>query len=252
MSQHKSQTAEVPRPEDGSAFFSPGVVLQETRDTPAQRSLVMQGLVMAILVGMIVFFGIAGARMRTTIDQLAAAPPPEPVIVVQQIEDPVFASRSIVNETVKAMVISGRSEDVYLFYDRFTKSREITYTLVNTALLSGIPINLLFGLVQWESNYNPRALNVNGGSSDHGLMQLNSITFSSLTEDDFYNPVTNIRHGSNYLEARFKEFGSWEAAVIAYNGGNTELVKGTTVRHLVNVLENEREYDRAFVEAFGK
>ncbi len=243
----RSQRGEAATP--GAGGRSDGVL--EVKSDSA-RIVILPLIAVLILVGLTLFFGVAGIKTKALVDELAAAEPRDPVVVVDRIETPVFASRETINDTVKAMIIAGRSEDVYVFYDQFTKNREITHALVNTALLSGIPINLLFALVQWESNYNPRALNINSGSSDQGLMQLNSRTFSALSEEELYDPVVNIRHGAQYLADRFAQYGSWEAAVIAYNGGNTELVKGITVRHLVNVLSNEREYDRAFVEAFGE
>lgn len=229
----------------------PEPVLLEVKRDPWRRdiTLMIAGVIVTSIV--ILLASLNGVmRLSDMEDRIAAIEIPDPVIV----ETPpttTYVARIEVNALVRSMIIDGRSEEIYRFYDQQTGNREITHALVNTALLSEIPVNLLFALVAWESGYNPRALNENPGSSDHGLMQLNSKTFAALSLDEMHDPIVNIRHGAAYLAARYQDYGSWEAAVIAYNGGNTELVRGGTIHHLVNVLTNERSLDRSFVEAFG-
>jgi hypothetical protein len=71
------------------------------------------------------------------------APAPEIVRVTEVVYTPSFVSREIVNSALMEAIIEGHSEWVLSFYDEFTGSREITFALLNTALLYDVPVNLL-------------------------------------------------------------------------------------------------------------
>ena len=94
-----------------------------------------------------------------------------------------YLSRMDVNRKVNDLFILGKSEVVYHFYDQFTGDRQITYLCVSAAILKEIPVNLLMGLFQWESNFNSRAIYIGSNSIDRGIGQLNSLSFPTYTEE---------------------------------------------------------------------
>jgi soluble lytic murein transglycosylase-like protein len=75
--------------------------------------------------------------------------------------------------------------------------------------------------VSWqESRFKATAAGVNRNSSiDRGLMQLNSSTFSGLSEEDFYNPYLNADHGTSYLRQVLDLSGNTVTALAMYNAG---------------------------------
>ena len=91
-----------------------------------------------------------------------------------------------------------------------------------------VPASIVYALIQKESTWYPRAKspkNANG-SRDYGLMQLSSSNFELFTWK--YKPrycyttmdvYDNVDAGVQYLRDQYKQFGSWEAALAAYNCG---------------------------------
>lgn len=75
--------------------------------------------------------------------------------------------------------------------------------------------------VSWqESRFRTTASGVNTNSSiDRGLMQLNSSTFTFLSEDDFYNPYLNADYGVSYLRQTLDLSGNTVTALAMYNAG---------------------------------
>ena len=75
--------------------------------------------------------------------------------------------------------------------------------------------------VSWqESRFRTTAAGVNTNSSiDRGLMQLNSSTFTFLSEDDFYNPYLNADYGASYLRQTLDLSGNTVTALAMYNAG---------------------------------
>ena len=167
---------------------------------------------------------------------------------------PVFASRMQINAFIENKLLLSQAESIYAFYDTLTKSRQITTALLNSALLFEAPVNLIFALSNWESGgFNLKAIGINeNATTDHGLMGLNSRTFSSMTKEDFESPLRNAREGVQYLVKEYHRYQeTWERALIAYNSGKQDNIRSTTINHLVNVLSFEREFDALFVEHFG-
>lgn len=93
---------------------------------------------------------------------------------------------------------------------------------------TGVPVEVLAGMLWQESRGDNGAATVNGGNglTDGGLMQVNSATFAELqqkhpelqgrTLDD---PETNIEAAAYYLKDLQEQFGSEELALRAYNSG---------------------------------
>ena len=78
-----------------------------------------------------------------------------------------------------------------------------------------VPEDLFARLVQQESGWNPNALSHKGAM---GLAQLMPDTARHLGVDP-NDPYQNLEGGARYLAMQYREFGSWELALAAYNAG---------------------------------
>lgn len=78
---------------------------------------------------------------------------------------------------------------------------------------SGIPVGLLTRLAQQESFFNASATNPSGAQ---GLMQLIPKFHPGV---DPFKPEEAIPYAAKFLRAQFERFGSWRAALAAYNWG---------------------------------
>ncbi|MEP7453972.1 transglycosylase SLT domain-containing protein [Phyllobacterium sp. SB3] len=101
--------------------------------------------------------------------------------------------------------------------------------ILKASKATGVPADLLAAVIWDESKGEASAGTVNGenGQTDSGLMQVNPGTFATLksTYPDLLpgnnqtEPQTNVMAGALYLKEQFKEFGSWDLALRAYNSG---------------------------------
>lgn len=93
-----------------------------------------------------------------------------------------------------------------------------------------VPEELVFAIIKVESNFDPNTVSSAGAI---GLMQMLPSTYEWLTtklnedydEKMLYDPETNIKYGTYYLQYLYSRFGSWEKAVIAYNWGEGNFSK---------------------------
>ena len=87
-----------------------------------------------------------------------------------------------------------------------------------------VPNELVFAVIKVESNFEPDVVSSAGAM---GLMQMLPSTYKWLTtklgdpyiETKLFDPETNIKYGTYYLQYLYSRFGTWEKAVIAYNWG---------------------------------
>lgn len=78
-----------------------------------------------------------------------------------------------------------------------------------------VPEDLFARLVQQESGWNPQAVSHKGA---FGLAQLMPATAQRLGVD-ISDPGQNLEGGARYLARQYREFGTWELALAAYNAG---------------------------------
>ena len=94
--------------------------------------------------------------------------------------------------------------------------------VLRTAAEFGMDPRILAAVGTVESQWFARA---EGAHGDTGLMQILPSTARWIASKlgwetyDLYDPATNMRMGAWYLYVLHKEYGSWEKALAAYNGG---------------------------------
>jgi hypothetical protein len=139
------------------------------------------------------------------------------------------------------------------------------FAMINESLKQGVPMNYIYAISKMETvNYNyfeSLKLNANG-TSDYGLMGLNSDNFDESTRHgvDFLRSYfyfdgeythfdhTNQRHilkvGVAYLKSLIEYTGTFEDAAIAYNGGLTKWIKKKPVKAAVSYSRNVSNFSK--------
>ncbi len=176
----------------------------------------------------------------------------DPVLITHEYQKELLIDEGV-NSRIKEMIREGLVEDVYRFYDRYTENRDITYLLVSNAITYEIPVHFLFGLAWTESEFYPNAVNGErntDGSTDYGLMQLNSHTYRAYDRGYLMTPENNVRLSCEHLRGGYERYGNWYEALLAYNAGNTDLVRNSTIKHFIEVMEFSKMLNIAFSEEF--
>lgn len=93
---------------------------------------------------------------------------------------------------------------------------EIISMIREAANKYGVDSALFQGLVQQESDFNPRSTSSAGAM---GLAQLMPGTARALGVNDPYDPRQNLEGGAKYLSQMIKQFGDVKLALAAYNAG---------------------------------
>lgn len=122
----------------------------------------------------------------------------------------------------------------------------------------GLPPALAYGMVAWESRFNPRAflLDRNGGSV--GLCQISLPTAQGLgysggmgSASDLsglYDPDTNAQFGLLYLRNQLDRYnGDYSQALSAYNAGSA--ISGNLTSYVQNVLARVDYFTALFADA---
>ncbi|HKK48591.1 MAG TPA: transglycosylase SLT domain-containing protein [Alkalispirochaeta sp.] len=133
------------------------------------------------------------------------------------------------------------------FFVELTGSEEIAMPILYHANREHLSLSLVFALSWVESRYSPVAVNRNATSVDRGLFQLNSRTFRDLSEDDFFHPDVNARHGTEYLTWCMEHTNSDMEAVSCYNAGLTRVRAGRTPQSTLIYADRIKEF-RSVIE----
>lgn len=153
-------------------------------------------------------------------------------------------SREEITGRVEKYISSGNNSTVVRFYNEYAKNVSVTNLVIHAADVYDIPINTLMAMIWMESGFRPDAVNGHlnkDGSNDVGLMQLNSNYFKKV---DRYDPRANLLAGCEHLVKLRERYGSWDAAILFYNGFSKD-----AVRYQARVLAKERELDKDFYKA---
>ena len=117
----------------------------------------------------------------------------------------------------------------------------------SAALEQGIHPDLVYAVVEVESNFNPWAVSIKGAQ---GLMQLMPETARSLGVVNAFDPVDNVRGGARYLRRLLDRFGGDKRlALAAYNAGETAVL---AANRAIPPYRETRNYVRKVLKIFGE
>jgi len=131
------------------------------------------------------------------------------------------------------------AEFLYVFPKKYTS------IILKINMDTNIPLVLLIRLIERESNWNERLVYLNqNGTSDYGLMQLNSRYLDEYARRyydgcvlDPFDPAANLEVGMRYLRHLYETTGNWFGAVCAYNAGLSRVRAGTISRTTLEYAE---------------
>lgn len=106
---------------------------------------------------------------------------------------------------------------------------QVAQMVVNAANTYGVPPTIALAVASHESGFNPNATNVNtNGTTDYGVMQLNSTTVQTLGLSNPLDPQTNIDAGVQLLGQYLQQYGgNTSQALQAYASGPGTVAAGT-------------------------
>jgi soluble lytic murein transglycosylase-like protein len=134
------------------------------------------------------------------------------------------------------------------YYANLTKDRVVALAILETCDELELDPSLAFAMAWNESRFNPKAVNFNASSSDRGLFQLNSRTFSRLDRKTLFNPKANAQHGLAYYKMALERLGSEAKALGYYNSGIGLITERTLPRstqaYVKRILEDRDRMDR--------
>lgn len=106
--------------------------------------------------------------------------------------------------------------------------------------------------VAWqESRFQANAYGTNHNKSvDRGLMQLNSSTFQTLSEDDFFNPYINADYGTSYLRKTLDMSGNIVTALAMYNAGPGRVDRQGAPTNTLNYIDKIIAYKNNLVRDY--
>lgn len=78
-----------------------------------------------------------------------------------------------------------------------------------------VPLNILYGLIEMESNWDVNAVGDNGTS--FGLAQIHTPAFPDVDQATALNPAYALHFAARNLHERFELYGRWDAAVASHN-----------------------------------
>lgn len=110
---------------------------------------------------------------------------------------------------------------------------------------------LVLAVIDGESEGNPDALNRNkNGSTDHGLMQINSCNHDWLSKElgitDFHDPAQNIKAGTYILSLLTAKYDNYHRVLMCYNMGERQ------TRKLWNRGIRSSKYSRKVMSRYQK
>lgn len=139
------------------------------------------------------------------------------------------------------------------FYTQVTGSRDIALAILQNADAYNVPVALAFSLAHTESNYKVTAKHVNKNNTiDRGLFQLNSASFPSLTEAEFFDPAVSAHYGMSHLRFCLNTAGNEIAALAMYNAGTSKVRNGGTPQQTLNYISQIETYRSLLEDTFNR
>lgn len=156
-------------------------------------------------------------------------------------------AREEVNSRIETLEGNGDYPRVLAMYGEITGDRDLASSILEHARTYLVPINLLFALIQTESDFDPLA---KGRHGEIGLMQLHPATFAKVIKERGANYLwpreTNLEYGVRHLVHLHERKGDWDLAVYRYNGRGEK-----ALTYLLKIQRLEKDLDRRFSEMFS-
>ena len=139
------------------------------------------------------------------------------------------------------------------FYTQITGSKDVTQAILIEADNNEIPLALAFALAHTESNYKANATNRNANATiDRGLFQLNSNSFPSLSEADFFDPFVSSKYGMAHLKFCLNTAGNEVSALAMYNAGTGRVRSNKTPQSTLNYIGRIMSYQKMLEQLFDE
>lgn len=139
------------------------------------------------------------------------------------------------------------------FYYQITGNRSVAQAILTEAEKNDIPLSLAFALAHTESSYNTKAVNRNSNSTtDRGLFQLNSNSFTNLTEEDFFDPFISAKYGMSHLKFCLNTAGNEVSALAMYNAGTGRVRSNRTPQSTLNYVGKIMSYQKMLDQLFSE
>jgi hypothetical protein len=168
-------------------------------------------------------------------------PGPEPRLEIVYLHVPAL-TREAVNFRIRTLQAEGEGDWVESLYAEVAGSGELAGAILEQALSAGVPVNLVFAVIDQESHFEPRA---RGLAGEIGLMQLLPSTFAAVIdahgEDHLWSVENNLRWGVHYLDTLRGRTDDWDRAVSRYNGRGE-----AALSYLLAVQRTEKRLDSMF------
>lgn len=126
---------------------------------------------------------------------------------------------------VSLSIISGLwISDLLDKMDRASHPREYSDYVTKYARDYGVPEYIIYAVIKTESGFDSSARSSDGAI---GLMQIMPSTFewmTSINDESYetgmlYDPETNIKYGTYYLQYLYQRYSRWPTVFAAYNAG---------------------------------
>ncbi|MBO4533784.1 MAG: transglycosylase SLT domain-containing protein [Treponema sp.] len=138
------------------------------------------------------------------------------------------------------------------FYTCIARNKDVALAILSEADKNDIPLSLAFALAYTESRYNPEAVNSNVNTSiDRGLFQLNSNSFPTLTEADFFDPYISAQYGMSHLKFCLNSAGNEVSALAMYNAGTGRVRSNKTPQSTLNYVGKIITYQKMLESLFA-
>ena len=138
------------------------------------------------------------------------------------------------------------------FYTNVAESRDVALAILDAASEFNISPALAFALAYTESRFKTNAKHTNiNGTVDRGLFQLNSASFKSLTEEDFFDPRISAYYGMSHLKYCLETAGNEIAGLAMYNAGRNKVQNNKTPQTTLNYISTIESYKANLQEKFA-
>ncbi len=140
---------------------------------------------------------------------------------------------------------------VVRYLDQAVGDEVLADALLEAADLYSIDPALVVALAWQESKFNPRAQGQNrNGTTDRGLMQLNSSSFAGYSPEELFSPGLNAMLGTAYLRDSLDKAGNTVAALAMYNAGPNRVSLIGAPRSTLDYISNIMGYRDDLIQSF--